>query len=122
MRTEKALPKGPKIHEVLSISVWLPQGRRELIRVGDPITLNDQFELLRGDLAVARAFDNRVGTWAVAETLRLLQAARLSSTPRCALSQTRWRRSACSARGKLPTHFIPNRLVMESPMRLTPDR
>jgi putative aminopeptidase FrvX len=35
--------------------------------VGDPITLSDSFDLLRGDLAVARAFDNRVGTFAVAE-------------------------------------------------------
>jgi putative aminopeptidase FrvX len=33
----------------------------------------DQFELLRNDLAVARAFDNRIGTFAVAEALRLLR-------------------------------------------------
>ena len=43
-----------------------------LVQVGDPITLNDEFELLRNDLAVARAFDNRIGTFAVAEALRLL--------------------------------------------------
>jgi putative aminopeptidase FrvX len=47
-----------------------------LIRVGDPITLSDSFELLRGDLAVARAFDNRVGTFAVAEALRQLSGER----------------------------------------------
>ncbi|HOK76887.1 MAG TPA: M42 family metallopeptidase [Verrucomicrobiota bacterium] len=50
--------------------------RREaekLVRIGDPITLEDSFELLRGDLAIARAFDNRVGTFAVAEILRLLK-------------------------------------------------
>jgi len=29
--------------------------------------LNDEFELLRNDLAYARAFDNRIGTFAVAE-------------------------------------------------------
>ena len=34
--------------------------------------MNDPFELLRNDLAIARAFDNRVGTFAVAEALRLL--------------------------------------------------
>jgi endoglucanase len=44
-----------------------------LVRIGDPITLTDEFELLRGNLAVARAFDNRIGTWAVAEALRLLR-------------------------------------------------
>jgi endoglucanase len=47
-----------------------------LISIGDPITLADQFEMLRDDLAVARAFDNRIGTFAVAEALRLLSALR----------------------------------------------
>src|ERR1044071_8729975 len=45
----------------------------KLVRIGDPITLQDEFELLRGDLAIARAFDNRIGTFAVAEALRLLR-------------------------------------------------
>src|SRR5204862_5934450 len=45
----------------------------KVIRVGDPITLADEFDILRGDLAVARAFDNRIGTFAVAEALRLLK-------------------------------------------------
>jgi endoglucanase len=35
--------------------------------------LNDPFELLRNDLAIARAFDNRIGTFAVAETVRQLK-------------------------------------------------
>ena len=48
----------------------------QLVRVGDPITLNDEFELWRNDLAIARAFDNRIGTFAVAEALRLLSASR----------------------------------------------
>ena len=49
---------------------------QELVRIGDPITLTDGFELLRNDLAIARAFDNRIGTFAVAETLRLLRPER----------------------------------------------
>ncbi|MCX8108968.1 MAG: M42 family metallopeptidase [Verrucomicrobiae bacterium] len=52
------------------------KNRREaekLVRIGDPVTLDDSFELLRGDLAIARAFDNRIGTFAIAETLRLLK-------------------------------------------------
>ena len=55
------------------------RNRREaekLVRVGDPITLANSFELLRNDLAVARAFDNRVGTFAVAEALRLAREGR----------------------------------------------
>ncbi|MEO8426668.1 MAG: M42 family metallopeptidase [Verrucomicrobiota bacterium] len=66
-------PKPPKIHELfIDIGVASRKAAEKLIRVGDPITLNDRFELLREDLAVARAFDNRIGTFAVAEALRQL--------------------------------------------------
>ncbi len=59
----------------------------KLIQIGDPITLVDQFELLRNELAVARAFDNRVGTFAVAEALRLLrQDKKLPAAEICAVS------------------------------------
>jgi endoglucanase len=43
------------------------------VRVGDHITFVDDFELLDDNLAIARAFDNRIGTWVAAETLRLLR-------------------------------------------------
>ncbi len=67
-------PKPPKMHELfIDIGVSSRQEAQALVRVGDPITLNAQFDLLRNDLAVARAFDNRIGTFAVAETLRLLK-------------------------------------------------
>jgi endoglucanase len=66
-------PKPPKIHDLfIDIGVSSTKDAEKLVRVGDPITLVDRFELLRNDLAVARAFDNRIGTFAVAETLRLL--------------------------------------------------
>ncbi|WP_040549213.1 M42 family metallopeptidase [Pedosphaera parvula] len=66
--------KLPKMHDLfIDIGVSSAKEAEKLVRVGDPITLNDEFELLRNDLAVARAFDNRIGTFAVAETLRLLQ-------------------------------------------------
>jgi len=65
--------KVPEIHE-LFIDIGVPNRKEaeKLVRIGDPITLTDQFEMLRGDLAVARAFDNRIGTFSVAESLRLL--------------------------------------------------
>jgi endoglucanase len=66
-------PKPPKIHDLfIDIGVSSRADAEKLIRIGDPITLVDEFELLRNDLAVARAFDNRIGTFAVAEALRLL--------------------------------------------------
>jgi endoglucanase len=57
----------------VDIGVGSRKEAERLIRVGDPITLDDQFELLRNGLAIARAFDNRVGTFAVAEALRQLK-------------------------------------------------
>jgi putative aminopeptidase FrvX len=66
-------PKPPKIHELfIDIGVASRKEAQKLVQVGDPITLNDEFDVLRGDLVVARAFDNRIGTFAVAEALRLL--------------------------------------------------
>jgi endoglucanase len=73
MKEEKE-PKPPKMHE-LFIDLGI-KGRKEaekLVQIGDPITINAEFDLLRNDLAVARAFDNRIGTFAVAEALRLLR-------------------------------------------------
>src|ERR1043165_4439770 len=59
----------PKIHDLfIDIGVSSKKEAAGLVQVGDPITLVDEFELLRKDLAIARAFDNRVGTFAVAET------------------------------------------------------
>jgi endoglucanase len=65
--------KVPKIEDLfIDIGVDTRKAAEKLIRVGDPITLSDAFELLRNDLAIARAFDNRVGTFAVAEAFRQL--------------------------------------------------
>jgi endoglucanase len=67
-------PKPPKIHDLfIDIGASSRKEATKLVRVGDPITLVDEFEILRGDVAVARAFDNRIGTFAVAEALRLLR-------------------------------------------------
>src|ERR1043166_5963801 len=73
MKEEKD-PKPPKMHDLfLDIGAGSRREAERLVRIGDPITLTDEFDLLRNDLAVARAFDNRIGTFAVAEALRLLK-------------------------------------------------
>ena len=65
--------KPPLFHELfIDIGAASRAEVERLVRIGDPITLNDTFEHLRNDLVVARAFDNRIGTFALAETLRLL--------------------------------------------------
>src|SRR5262245_47513107 len=67
-------PKPPKIHDLfIDVGVSTRKEAEKLVRIGDPITLVDEFDLLRNNLAVARAFDNRIGTFAVAEALRLLR-------------------------------------------------
>ena len=71
---EERDPKPPKIHDIfLDIGVSSRKEAEQLVQIGDPITLTDEFDLLRNDLAVARAFDNRIGTFSVAEALRLLR-------------------------------------------------
>src|SRR5438552_16054114 len=73
MKEEKD-PRPPKMHDLfLDIGAGNRKEAEKLVRIGDPITLTDEFDLLRNDLAVARAFDNRIGTFAVAEALRLLR-------------------------------------------------
>lgn len=74
------LDKERKVPEIGDLFIDIGAADRKeaerLVRIGDPVTLSDEFELLRNDLAVARAFDNRIGTFAVAEALRLLGANR----------------------------------------------
>jgi endoglucanase len=66
--------KVPKMEDLwIDIGVRSRAEAEKVVRVGDPITLADEFEVLRDDVAVARAFDNRIGTFSVAEALRLLR-------------------------------------------------
>lgn len=65
--------KVPKIEDLfIDIGVGSRRDAEKWVQIGDPITLVDEFEFLRGDLAIGRAFDNKIGTFAVAEALRLL--------------------------------------------------
>lgn len=72
---DKGEDKVRKMHE-LFLDVGA-SSRKEVekkgIRIGDPATFVDDFELLDDNIAIARAFDNRIGTWIAAETLRLIR-------------------------------------------------
>jgi putative aminopeptidase FrvX len=58
--------------------LWIDIGAKDkkeaesLVSVGDPITYTVGFEELRGDACVSRGFDDKVGSFAVGEVLRLL--------------------------------------------------
>jgi endoglucanase len=80
--------KVPQMDDLfIDIGVSSKKEALKLLQIGDPITLVDDFQLLRNDLAVARAFDNRIGTWAVAEALRMLsKEAKKLNAEVCAVS------------------------------------
>lgn len=63
--------KVPKVHELwIDIGVKDAKEARKVVEIGDPITYDDNFEVLRGELAVSRGFDDRVGAFVVGEALR----------------------------------------------------
>jgi len=67
--------KEPKIHECwIDIGAKDGKAARRRVAVGDPIAFVDDFEMLDGNVAVARAFDDRAGAWAVIEALRIAAA------------------------------------------------
>ncbi|MDD2710860.1 MAG: M42 family metallopeptidase [Verrucomicrobiae bacterium] len=70
-------PETPKLHECfLDIGARNRKEAQKLVRVGDVITFVDGFEILRGDLVVARGCDDRIGAFAAAEVIRLLKGDR----------------------------------------------
>ena len=90
MKGDNGTSGSTKIQDLfVDIGVNSRKAAEKLIHIGDPITLNDKFEILRDDLVIARAFDNRVGTWAVAETLRLLKTSKAKlNVEVCAVANT----------------------------------
>jgi len=74
---ERKSAGSPKIY-----SLWLDIGAKgkaeveKIIAIGDPITFAVGFENLKNDLIVSRGFDDKMGAFVVAETLRLLSKKR----------------------------------------------
>ncbi len=87
LRDRVAEPKAPKMHESF-IDIGAKDGKaaKKRVAVGDIITFVDDFEIIHGDIAVARAFDNRAGTWVVIEALRLASAEKKLNCCLCACS------------------------------------
>ena len=77
MMTPEDRRKVAEKHE-LWIDIGAKDGKetRKLVAVGDPVTYDANFELLRRGLAVSRAFDNKMGAFVVAETMRKVAADR----------------------------------------------
>lgn len=68
-------PKVRKVHELfVDIGAKDEAAARARLNVGDPGTFLDSSMMLSDELIVARALDNRIGTWVAAETLRICAA------------------------------------------------
>ena len=74
LQTEEDRKKKPEIKDM-----WIDVGAanrgeaEEVVALGDVATYQCEFQPLMGDRATARGFDNKMGTFIVAETLRLLK-------------------------------------------------
>ena len=107
LRDREKDSKPPKLHELfVDIGVC---GREAVeargVRIGDAITFVDDFELLDENVAIARAFDNRIGTWIAAETLRLVRES--GRTPACAVIGASCVQEEIGLRG---SHMLAERL------------
>lgn len=75
MMDQEERKKVPEMHKL-----WIDVGAKDkkeaekLVSIGDPIVLDYGFQALRNGLVVGRGFDDRIGSFAVAETLRILSS------------------------------------------------
>jgi len=75
MMDQEERKKVPEMHKL-----WIDIGAKDkkeaakLVSIGDPIVFDYGFQALRNGLAVGRGFDDRIGSFAVAETLRILSS------------------------------------------------
>lgn len=80
LMTQEERKKIPKTEDI-----WIDIGARSrdealgIVRLGDPAVYDHTFEMLRGSVGVARAFDNKTGCYVVCEVLR-----RLAKAGKCA--------------------------------------
>jgi len=73
LQKKEAAKKPPEWGEIfVDIGAGSRKEAEKKVQVGDAVTLMDEFLQLTEEIAVGRAFDNRIGTFAVAETLRIL--------------------------------------------------
>jgi endoglucanase len=65
--------KAPKLKDMwIDIGAADKKEAESLVAVGDCVTYAASFDVLRGSMAVARSFDDKMGAFIVAETLRIL--------------------------------------------------
>jgi tetrahedral aminopeptidase len=67
--------KVPETHEIwIDLGVQNKAEAEALVRIGDCAVYDQSFELIRGSVGVARAFDDKAGAYAVLEAVRRLKS------------------------------------------------
>ena len=75
LTTQADRGKAVKVEDIwIDIGVVDRDEAENLVRVGDAVTYEMGMQELRNGIAVARAFDNKVGAWVVAEALRRIES------------------------------------------------
>jgi endoglucanase len=73
-KEKEQLNKGPKLHELwIDIGADSRKDAEKAVAVGDAVTVDGRVLELRNGLLAARGCDDRVGSFAVAEAMRLLK-------------------------------------------------
>ena len=66
--------KKPELHDLwIDIGATSRSDAEEMVELGDVVTFQYEFQHLKGDRATARGFDNKMGSFIVAEALRYLK-------------------------------------------------
>ena len=93
-----------EIHEIyIDIGAKDEKEVKRKVAVGDHVTLVDDFEMLNRQVAVARAFDDRIGAWVAAEVIRRLAPAKRRL--RCAVFATSCVQEEVGMRGAMMNAF-----------------
>lgn len=72
--------KVPETHEIwIDIGVKTQAEAEKLVGIGDTAVYDQSFELIRGSVGVARAFDDKAGAYAVLEAVRRLSKGKLAA-------------------------------------------
>lgn len=72
--------KVPETHEIwIDIGVKSREEAEKFVRIGDPAVYDQSFDLIRGSIGVARAFDDKAGAYAVLEAVRRLTKGKLAA-------------------------------------------
>lgn len=80
LMSEEDRKKVPETHEIwIDIGVSSREEAEKLVSIGDPAVYDQSFELIRGSVGVARAFDDKAGAYAVLEAVRRLTKGKLNA-------------------------------------------